>query len=94
MRSNYWPHPGYVPGWGFLCKKLTQSTFVWYSKKEYILFVKSYKVMLRAVVGFGAFIALIMALILWFTGQQLEAIFVAIWVPSLLSFSLFFESNR
>ena len=34
-----------------------------------------------------AFISFLFSVTLWFTGNQLEGIFVGIWVPSILSFT-------
>ena len=35
-----------------------------------------------------AFVSFLYAVTLWFTGNKLEGIFVGIWVPSILAFSI------
>ena len=41
-----------------------------------------------------AFISFLFSVTLWFTGNQLEGIFVGIWVPSILSASVAIRSRR
>lgn len=41
-----------------------------------------------------AFISFLMSVTLWFTGNQLEGIFVGIWVPSILSLSIAIRQRR
>jgi len=41
-----------------------------------------------------AFISFLYSVGLWFTGNQLEGIFVGIWVPSILSASLVMKQIR
>lgn len=36
-------------------------------------------------------ISFIISTILWMTGNMLESIFVAIWVPSILAFAIYFK---
>ena len=36
----------------------------------------------------AAFIAFIFSVVLWFMGHRLEGVFVATWVPSILTFGL------
>ena len=43
---------------------------------------------------FLAFISFLYSVSLWFTGNQLEGIFVGIWVPSILSASLVMKQIR
>jgi len=39
----------------------------------------------------AAFLSLIFSEILWFTGEENAAIFVGLWVPSILGFAVFFK---
>jgi hypothetical protein len=41
-----------------------------------------------------AFISFLFSVTLWFTGNELEGIFVGIWVPSILSLSLVLKQAR
>jgi|TARA_R100000081_G_C4786005_1_gene154590 hypothetical protein len=41
-----------------------------------------------------AFISFLFSVTLWFTGHQLEGIFVGIWVPSILSASVAIRQRR
>ena len=41
-----------------------------------------------------AFISFLFSVTLWFTGNQLEGIFVGIWVPSILSASVAIRQRR
>ena len=41
-----------------------------------------------------AFISFLYSVTLWFTGNQLEGIFVGIWVPSILSASVALRQRR
>ena len=41
-----------------------------------------------------AFVSFIFSVSLWFTGDQLEGIFVGIWVPSILSLSAVLNQIR
>jgi len=41
-----------------------------------------------------AFISFLYSVTLWFTGNQLEGIFVGIWVPSILSASVAIRQRR
>lgn len=43
---------------------------------------------------FLAFLSFLYSVGLWFTGNQLEGIFVGIWVPSILSASLVMKQIR
>ena len=36
-------------------------------------------------------ISFIVSAYLWFNGQRMEALFTAIWVPSILAFGIFFK---
>ena len=41
-----------------------------------------------------AFLSFLYSVTLWFTGNQLEGIFVGIWVPSILSASIALRQSR
>ncbi len=41
-----------------------------------------------------AFISFLLSVSLWFSGNKLEGIFVGIWVPSILSFSIAIRQRR
>ena len=41
-----------------------------------------------------AFISFLYSVTLWFTGNKLEGIFVGIWVPSILAFSIAIKQIR
>ena len=41
-----------------------------------------------------AFISLLYSVSLWFSGLKLEGIFVGIWVPSILAFSIAIRQRR
>ena len=41
-----------------------------------------------------AFLSFLLSVTLWFTGNQLEGIFVGIWVPSILSLSIALRQRR
>ena len=41
-----------------------------------------------------AFISFLYSVSLWFTGNKLEGIFVGIWVPSILAFSIAIRQRR
>ena len=41
-----------------------------------------------------AFISFLLSVSLWFTGNKLEGIFVGIWVPSILAFSIAIRQRR
>jgi hypothetical protein len=41
-----------------------------------------------------AFISFLYSVSLWFTGNKLEGIFVGIWVPSILGFSVAIRQRR
>ena len=41
-----------------------------------------------------AFISFLYSVSLWFSGQKLEGIFVGIWVPSILAFSIAIRQRR
>lgn len=41
----------------------------------------------------AALISFIFSVTLWFTGNQLEGIYVGIWVPSILSFASYFKNS-
>ncbi len=41
-----------------------------------------------------AFISFLYSVTLWFNGYQLEGIFVGIWVPSILAFSIAIRQRR
>ena len=41
-----------------------------------------------------AFFSFLYSVTLWFTGQKLEGIFVGIWVPSILGFSIAIRQRR
>lgn len=41
-----------------------------------------------------AFASFLYSVVLWFTGNQLEGVFVGIWVPSILSASLVMKQIR
>ena len=41
-----------------------------------------------------AFISFLLSVSLWFSGYKLEGIFVGIWVPSILSFSIAIRQRR
>jgi hypothetical protein len=40
---------------------------------------------------FAALISLIFSEYLWFTGDQKSALFVGLWVPTILSFGIYFK---
>jgi hypothetical protein len=42
----------------------------------------------------AAFASFIFSVALWFSGNELEGIFVGIWVPSILSFGALMRANR
>ena len=42
----------------------------------------------------SAFLSFLYSVTLWFTGNQLEGIFVGIWVPSILSASVALRQRR
>ena len=46
------------------------------------------KLRLRAalVILVAAFVSFVLSVVLWFTGHELQGIFVGIWVPSILAF--------
>ncbi len=44
-----------------------------------------YSTVSRGLVIFAAFISFVLSVSLWFTGNEQEAIFVGIWVPSILA---------
>ncbi len=46
------------------------------------------KLRLRAalVILVAAFVSFMLSVVLWFTGHELQGIFVGIWVPSILAF--------
>jgi hypothetical protein len=39
----------------------------------------------------AVFVAFITTAYLWFTGQQQEGLFTATWIPSILSFAIYFK---
>ena len=39
----------------------------------------------------SVFVAFITTAYLWFNGQQLEGLFTATWIPSILSFAIYFK---
>ena len=41
-----------------------------------------------------AFLSFLYSVTLWFSGYQLEGIFVGIWVPSILAFSIAIRQRR
>ena len=41
-----------------------------------------------------AFVSFLYSVSLWFSGQKLEGIFVGIWVPSILAFSINIRQRR
>tara|TARA_B100000963_G_C22635231_1_gene677257 strand:- start:4286 stop:4468 length:183 start_codon:yes stop_codon:yes gene_type:complete len=41
-----------------------------------------------------AFLSFLYSVSLWFSGQQLEGIFVGIWVPSILALSIVIRQRR
>ena len=41
-----------------------------------------------------AFVSFLYSVSLWFTGNKLEGIFVGIWVPSILAFSIAIRQRR
>ena len=41
-----------------------------------------------------AFLSFLYSVSLWFTGNKLEGIFVSIWVPSILAFSIAIRQRR
>jgi len=41
-----------------------------------------------------AFVSFLYSISLWFTGNKLEGIFVGIWVPSILAFSIAIRQRR
>tara|TARA_Y100000022_G_scaffold48368_1_gene40885 strand:- start:1181 stop:1384 length:204 start_codon:yes stop_codon:yes gene_type:complete len=41
-----------------------------------------------------AFVSFLYSVSLWFSGQKLEGIFVGIWVPSILAFSIAIRQRR
>jgi hypothetical protein len=41
-----------------------------------------------------AFISFLFSVSLWFTGHELEGIFVGIWVPSILSLSIVLRNSK
>ena len=41
-----------------------------------------------------AFVSFLFSVTLWFSGNQLEGIFVGIWVPSILAFSIAIRQRR
>jgi hypothetical protein len=43
------------------------------------------KVGARALILFAAFVSFVISVVLWFGGHRQEGIFVALWVPSILS---------
>ena len=56
-------------------------------EKIMILWGKYYAVVL-------AFISFLFSVTLWFSGFKLEGIFVGIWVPSILAFSIAIRQRR
>ena len=42
----------------------------------------------------AAAISFLLSVYLWFTGQQQSAIFVGLWVPSILSLGAYFAAKR
>lgn len=38
----------------------------------------------------AALISFVLSVVLWFTDNQIEAVFVGLWVPSILSFGAFY----
>lgn len=45
-------------------------------------------------VGIAALISFVLSVSLWFTGEEQEAIFVGIWVPSILALGAFVAPMR
>lgn len=45
----------------------------------------SYLTVSRGLVIFAAFVSFVLSVSLWFTGNEQEAIFVGLWVPSILA---------
>lgn len=43
----------------------------------------------RATILIAAFLSFLLSVYLWFSGAQEQGVFVAIWVPSILSFGAF-----
>lgn len=39
----------------------------------------------RGLILFGAFVSFVLSVTLWFTGNHQQAIFVGLWVPSILA---------
>jgi hypothetical protein len=39
----------------------------------------------RALILFAAFVSFVLSVVLWFGGNELQGIFVGLWVPSILS---------
>lgn len=46
----------------------------------------------KKLLAFAAFVSFAFAIYLWFTGDRESALFVGLWVPSILSLSNFFRS--
>jgi len=42
----------------------------------------------------AAFASFLFSVVLWFSGNELEGIFVGIWVPSILSFGALMRAER
>ena len=75
--------------------------------KEYPSRVLNFGIMEQTMIGFSAgiakgdyypiilaFFSFLYSVTLWFSGQKLEGIFVGIWVPSILGFSIAIRQRR
>lgn len=48
----------------------------------------------RTLLGVAAFLAFVLSVVLYFTGDETAGIFVGIWVPSILSLGAFLVPRR
>ena len=60
--------------------------------EEILIMVKDQKV--KGLIILAAFLSFLLSVYLWFSGQKDEGLFVAIWVPSILSFGALWLLGR
>jgi hypothetical protein len=47
-----------------------------------------------ALIGLAAFLSFLLSVVLWFTDSREEALFVGLWVPSILSLGAFYATLK
>ena len=79
---------------GSLCHIELNNIFFYNLKTHYLIKKKMKKFFEIYYPIVLAFLSFLLSVTLWFTGNQLEGIFVGIWVPSILSLSIALRQRR